>query len=434
MLVKFLTLLRSLEPNRHFLKLWGSQLLSLIAFNMVNFTLLLKVYDLTHSSTLVSLFVLSFGIPSLLFGALAGVYADRWNRRTTLVFTNLLRTVFVLVYLVSLDSIVLIYATTFVIATITQFFTPAEGALIPELVERRRLVAANAIFMVTMFASFVIGYGVAGPLGNIGGDHLPILLAAWMFGLATIFCATLPKREDHGRAVAFRAAYAGVNEALRDGLRMVRANTLVRYGLAQLTFVWATIGVVMVILPAFTTDVLGLNLREVSRLIILPIGVGMLFGGFLLHRARKQFRLRTIMLWCLLLAGVCVITLGQLSAVAGWLDARGLLSDDRATIEQIVTSGAATLLGLALSTVMIAAQTLIHEHSDPAGRGRIFGVLGMSVNAANTLPVLIAGAITDLISVTVVVTAIGIGLIMWGVLSRFVLGRKHALDTASPNP
>lgn len=421
MLLRFLRVLRELEPNRHFLKLWLSQLLSLTAFNMVNFTLLLRVYELTNSATFVSLFVLSFGLPSLFFGAIAGVFADRWNRRRVVIVTNLLRTAAVLAYLPAINHLPTIYVVTFAMATITQFFTPAEGALIPELVERKRLVAANAIFMVTMFASFVIGYGVAGPLAATGGDKLPIIVAAVMFGLSTLTCLALPKSSIHGARVGLRTAYRKVLPQLREGFRLALGEPPIRYGLAQLTFIWSTIGVVMVIVPIFTAQVLGINLREVSRLIILPIGIGMLFGGYVLHRARSQFKLRVIVGVSLFVAGLAVMMLGQVNSVAAELISHDWVpfSDPRA-LAQGITSIGSTVLGLGLSVVMIAAQTLIHEHTKPELRGRIFGMLGTSINAANTLPVLAAGALTDVFKVTTVVTAVGVALILWAIASPLI--------------
>lgn len=423
---RLLALFRELGPNRHFLKLWGSQLLSLTAFNMVNFTLLLRVYDLTNSATFVSLFVLSFGIPSLLFGAIAGVFADRWDRRRVLIVTNLLRTAIVLCYLPALDSVAGIYAITFAIATVTQFFTPAEGALIPELVERKRLVAANGIFIVTMFVSFVVGYGLAGPLAQSGGDTFPILVAAVMFGLATIMCAALPKSSIHGAAVKLRDAYRSVGGQLLEGFKLVGQNGAVRYGLSQLTLVWSTIGVVMVLLPIFTAQVLGLDLREVSRTIILPIGIGMLAGGYVLDRARRHFQVRRIILIGLLLAGLTVAALGQVNDLARLaVDHHFLGADDLKATAATLTSILSTILGSGIAMVMIASQTMIHVATEPKMRGRVFGVLGTSINAANTLPVLAAGLLTDVFRVSAVVTALGLLLIGWALVSPRI-GRDAA--------
>ncbi len=432
MWLRFIRLLRDLEPNRHFGKLWLSQALSLTAFNMINFTLLIRVFDLTHSSILVSLFVLSFGIPSLLFGAIAGVFADRWNRRSVLIVTNLIRAIVVIAFIPALHSLPLIYLVTFVIATVTQFFTPAEAALIPELVEKRRLVGANAVFMMTMFVSFIIGYGLAGPLAAIGGDALPIILAAVMFALATVAGYALPPSHHRPAApVPLRSAYGTVLASLREGVQAVREHGSIRFGIAQLTFIWATIGVVMVVLPAFTSQVLGLNLREVSRAIIIPIGAGMLGGGFWLHRLRRSLSLRMVITVHLLVAGLAVLVLGLVQTIAPWLiDHHLSLAQDPFNARQGLTAVAAAVLGLAIAVVMIASQTLLHERTDASLRGRIFGVLGMSINVANTVPVLLTGLLTDLLSAATTVTAVGVLLLVWGVVS-YIVGRDQVL-TASP--
>jgi MFS family permease len=423
---RFLALLGELHPNRYFVALWASQLLSLTAFNMINFTLLLRVYDLTGSATWVSLFVLSFGIPALLFGAIAGVFADRWSRKRVLVTTNALRVLVTLCYLPALDNLATIFIATFLISTVTQFFTPAEGALIPELVERKRLVSANAIFMVTMFLSFVIGYGIAGPLAATGGDQLPIGLAAIMFAIATVACSILPHTASHGAAVKLRDAYRSVFTQLREGLDVVRQSGAIRYGLSQLTLVWSTVGVVMVIVPIFTSQVLGLDLREVSRIIILPIGIGMLAGGYVLNKARRHFAIRRIVGCNLALAGLAVGFLGQVRGLADFLVAHGWFwSDNPAHVAETLTSIGSTLLGLGIAVVMIAAQTMIHVNTEPKLRGRIFGVLGTSINAANTIPVLLAGFLADIFKVTTVVTGIGVVLIVWSLTSGLI-GRDRA--------
>ncbi|MDP3999982.1 MAG: MFS transporter [bacterium] len=427
MLTRFLQLVRELEPNRHFLKLWFSQALSLTAFNMVNFTLLIRVFELTGSATMVSLFILSFGLPSLLFGAVAGVFADRWHRRSVLIVTNVLRAALVLLYLTDLSSIPVLLAVTFAISTVTQFFTPSEGAAIPELVEPKRLVAANAVFIVTMFASFVVGYGLAGPISQIGGDSLPIFLAAGSFIAAAAACALLPPLHQRMRKVALRDAYRSVIHELKDGFSVVRRTPLLRYGLLQMTAVWTAVGVVIVLLPSFVGEVLGANLREVSRIVILPIGVGMLAGGIVLHRARQQFPIRFVTTGALLLAGLMIILLGQIETAAAAL---ARVTDGNAmAIREGITSIAATVLGLSISMVMIASQTLIHEQTDRPMRGRVFGFLGMSVNLANTAPVLLAGALVDTYAVTSVVTVLGGLLLVWAIIALPV-GRNATAKNA----
>ena len=85
-----------------FTKLWLAQVISQIAQNQLNFSLIIEVFNLaakTHFANVsVGLVVLAFGVPSIFFSAAAGAYADHWNRKQVLVITNLLRTVLVLGY------------------------------------------------------------------------------------------------------------------------------------------------------------------------------------------------------------------------------------------------------------------------------------------------------------------------------------------------
>src|SRR4026208_453205 len=73
-----------------FLRLWLSQAATQIGGNMVLFGLTVIVSS-TQSNTAVSLLILSFLVPAVLFSAVAGVYVDRIDRRLVLITTNILR-------------------------------------------------------------------------------------------------------------------------------------------------------------------------------------------------------------------------------------------------------------------------------------------------------------------------------------------------------
>src|SRR5487761_679233 len=77
--------------ERSFLFLWIGEVFTQISTNLFNFFLLLVVYKLTHSNTAVSGIVLTFTIPAIFFGSIAGVYVDRWNKKYVLIITNTIR-------------------------------------------------------------------------------------------------------------------------------------------------------------------------------------------------------------------------------------------------------------------------------------------------------------------------------------------------------
>ena len=77
--------------NRSFLLLWLAQLISQSAQNAILFTLLVLVTKLTKGSTFTSVLVLSFVIPSVVFGVFSGVIVDLWSKRLLLIYTNVAR-------------------------------------------------------------------------------------------------------------------------------------------------------------------------------------------------------------------------------------------------------------------------------------------------------------------------------------------------------
>ena len=82
---------RGVLTNPRFVALFLSQLLTQVGGNMVLFGLTVHVSDLTDSTTSVSILLLTFLVPAVAFGAIAGVFVDRYDRRKILVWTNIAR-------------------------------------------------------------------------------------------------------------------------------------------------------------------------------------------------------------------------------------------------------------------------------------------------------------------------------------------------------
>src|SRR5579871_4123134 len=149
--------------KRSFLFLWLAEIFSQIAMNMLNFILILVAYQLTKSSTIVSGIVLAFTIPAVIFGLLAGVYVDRWKKKKVLFITNFLRACVLALLALFHTNLFALYASTFAVSLITQFFIPAETPMIPQIVENDLLYSANALFGVGLYGAMLIAYGLSGP-------------------------------------------------------------------------------------------------------------------------------------------------------------------------------------------------------------------------------------------------------------------------------
>src|SRR5450759_5157700 len=163
--------------NRPFLLLWLAQLSTQVGGNMVMLGLLVMITSSSGGSKVaISILLMCFLAPAIVFSAIAGVFVDRADKRLVLVVTNVLRgAAFVLAFLVS-GNLLVLYLLMILVSTITTFFGPAEASMIPFLVPKSQLLAANGLFSLTTNAAFAMGFALFGPFViAIAGPQILIL-------------------------------------------------------------------------------------------------------------------------------------------------------------------------------------------------------------------------------------------------------------------
>src|SRR5581483_3377906 len=181
--------------NRNFTYLWFAQLLSQIAQNIINFAVLVKVEELSHSTIQIAVTIVSFTLPAVIFGPIAGVFVDRIDKKTILVYTNVSRALATLGFVFFGQSLPAIYTILFVSSAINQLFSPAEGASIPMLVKRDQLLNAMSLFNVTFYSAIVIGFIMIAPAAiKLGGLDAAFFVTVAMYLAAAGLCAVLPRR------------------------------------------------------------------------------------------------------------------------------------------------------------------------------------------------------------------------------------------------
>ena len=155
----------SLPPllsNGNFLKLWVSQAFSLISISIVNYLLLLKLFQQTNSTLAVSFILIAYSLPALLIGPFAATLVDLSDRKIMLAVTNLLQAATILLLIPIKTKLFLIYGVVFIYSFLNQFYLPAESSSLPALVPSKNLPQANGLFFLTKQASSLIGIGLAG--------------------------------------------------------------------------------------------------------------------------------------------------------------------------------------------------------------------------------------------------------------------------------
>ncbi|TMF78888.1 MAG: MFS transporter [Chloroflexi bacterium] len=137
----------SLLRRRDFALVWTASLISATGDWVLFIGLPIYVFQLTGSTLATSAMFVAELVPQIAFGSVAGVFVDRWDRKRTMVAANLILTfaILPLAFVRSADDVWIVYFVAFTESLVARFLRPAEGAMLPRLVDQRDLVAANAL-------------------------------------------------------------------------------------------------------------------------------------------------------------------------------------------------------------------------------------------------------------------------------------------------
>ena len=423
--------------NGHFLRLWLAQLVTQVGGNMVIYGLTVVVFSATGSNSAVSFLLLTFLVPAVLFSAVAGVYVDRQDRRLILIITNLLRGVAFMVIFLAQENLLVVYAVNIFVSTVTTFFGPAEAAMIPQLVRRDQLLAANGVFTLTLNAAFALGFALFGPLVvTVAGAPALIILVAATYLAAAILCFALPAspppvREGGSAVHEAEQAVGSTLKQLREGLSFIRAHRNISWSLIYLGITASLVGILGVLGPDFATEALGLAPKDFV-VVVLPLGIGIVGGVLLLNLYGRMLPRRRVIELGLIALGLLMVILSVAGTITRILQGAPIidLSSLVSLLAVVIVIG--FLAGVAYAIVAIPAQTQLQEDLPEEVRGRVFGVLNMLVSVASFLPIIIVGPIADLVGTSRVLLVVGILITLSGVASVITRGglRKPELARA----
>lgn len=394
---------KQLLADPSFVKLWLSQALSQLAIQLVNFSLLTKVFEITQSALAVSLLWVSFSLPALLFAPFTGAIVDRFSRRKMMTVTNILQAVTILLYLkVPNGNLFLLYAIVFGYSFLDQLYLPSQQASIPSLVQGKLLSSANAIFFLTQQATFLIGFGLGGVFIALLGRYVTILLAGSLLAIAAVSVYLLPK--DWSKKARIKIGFDGYMQDFKKGLKFIRSNRSVLYPLLLIAFTQIFITVIAVVLPAYAHQVLGLNLNYASVAFIVPGVAGGLMFTYLLPKIISHRRKKTLIQAGITGAAFCLLVLALISRTGIW----------KVPVAGLVAVG----VGTSIASIMVPSQTLLQENTPGWFRGRVYSSLNFLLIIGTVLPLLLSAVVADLYGVTNMIGAIAILLFITGLFIK----------------
>jgi DHA3 family macrolide efflux protein-like MFS transporter len=401
--------------NRQFLSLWIGQIVSAIGDYFFWLAMPLAVRKFTGSTAMLGAAMVAVSLPNLLLGPLAGVMVDRWDRRKTMIVSDLARALIVLLclYAHSRSTAWILILVGFLQSVFSQFFGPARGAALPLIVSGEDQLAANGLMQTTMTVSLIAGPALAGVTIQYWGLHSSFVLDSLSFLISalSIFLIAVPHaRREHERSLA------AVTVELRQGLSFLVSNrtlvglmlamSLVQLGAGSLQVIW-----IPFLQSTFGIGPAGLGLVDGAH------GVGLLIGGLGVGVIFARCRKVTVSGAGLVLAGLAIIMIGQARAlwwVLVWMVALGLLIP---------------AISAALSTIM---QMVVPNDK----MGRVGGAVNAAITGAGIVSMQVAGLLGQSINLRWIYVGAGLIVSLGGLITPLLMqepmGRAPSMPETAP--
>ncbi len=402
----------SVLKNPGFKYLWINQILVQLAYNTLNFTLIIWVFKLTGSSLAVASLLISMYLPAILWGIFAGVFVDIADKRKIIILIDILLGLAFLGFIFIKYSYPLILLNIFFINSLGQFFIPAEGSSIPMLVPKRQLILANSLFSLTLYGSFMIGFSLAGPMLNFFGINSIFYLVSISMVVAFLAALNLPSIKNSAIHQKYRNFFGLDNfnniwkltrvEA-QSTVRFIRGKLSISAAIILMSIVQGIIGILAVGMPSYMETVLHIHATDTSYFVMVPLGLGMVVGALIIGRFAHNKPRRSLVIPAITLAGALFLVAGLIPLIAQYFSLSELPIKVlhpryffRAPSVSTLFAIGAFILGLAAVTIIIPSQTVLQEGTTEKNRGKIFSFLGVIMYSASAVPVILAGVVADL--------------------------------------
>lgn len=398
---------------RPFLYLILSEFFSQFSMNIFNFILLIVVFAIARSNSAVSGVVIAFTFPTIIFGILAGVLVDRWNKKNVLFLTNFLRALMVVPLFFLSGDIFVIYAVTFGVSILTQFFIPAETPMIPVLVDRKYLLSANAIFGMVMYSSIFLAYALSGPILFLLGKQNVFIFITIFFLIATFFASIIKikKKEEIGPTLNNETLTLSFSQEIKTLITLISKTKSLYHALFSLTLAQVLIFVLAVIGPGYAQGVLRIKVEDFPLFFVTPAVIGMTLGALILGSFLNKISRSYLTKIGLVLLGIAIL----LMPYGAKLESREFVQFINFYLPLFLQINIlhimivlAFIIGFATAFVFVPANTILQEETNDESRGKIYGLLNSLVGVISFIPVVAVGGLADIIGVKAVITGIGI--------------------------
>lgn len=375
--------------------LWLGQLVSTLGDNFEYIALVALAYHLSGSTLIMGTVLVSYMVPNLTLAVFSSVMVDRWDRRKTMICSDVIRGLIILIpptlLLAGKLQIWHLFLYSALYGCVTPFFNNANAALLPSLVKEEEYLAMNSLMQTSIQLAGIIGLALGGTaiafLGYANAYFFDSF--SFFFSAITVFLLRVPQMEVVARPLEFRLTQFLKNWwwDFLDGLRFYKAEKSLLWLLLVVSVLNFAFGPLSVLLLPFVENFMGATVKEFGW-IMSSLSLGTFLGAIFIGSVGViQNRRRWILV---AVAALSILTMCLPSA-------------------RLFPLAMAVLFGIGFSLPManIPIATVFQERVPDNLRGRVFGARNFLAQSLSPISTALGGMVAVFIGVPLTIFLCG---------------------------
>ena len=358
-------------------RLWAAQIVSVFGDFLAIFAVVSVITFRMHGNpTQVSLVIVAYLLPLAFLGPVAGAFADRWDPRMTMIASDLIRSLIVLLLIVAKD-VNQIYACFFLLSAVSSFFIPAQSITVRAMVPAAGLLNANALMSQAVQGMQIITPSIAGLLVTWMGAEVCFIVDAvsFAFSAAMIYTLTI----DH-QPVKGPLTVQGIAGSVAEGMKFILTHGAISFVILAMTVGMFAIRCFSALLAVYVRDVLASGAMIYGALSS-SVGLGMIGGTQFLSVFAKTKPKNVLVVAGLFGVSLAILEVAVVGNTAGTLI--GMFS-----------------LGFFVAFIMVPAQTLLQQETPREMMGRVSSSLWSVLAISQIASLLVAGPVAQKFGIT----------------------------------
>ncbi|WP_318502978.1 MFS transporter [Bacillus sp. T3] len=386
----------------------SSQTISLFGTSLVQYAIMWYVTLKTESGVMMTVFIICGFIPTFLLSPVAGVWADRYNRKRLIMLSDAMiaaaTLILAILFLMGYESVWLMFVMAAIRAVGTGIQTPAVGAILPQLVPKDELTRVNGINGTLQAVNMFVAPMVSAALLSLASIEIIFFIDVVTAAIAILILLLFLKISIHTKATEPQTT--SYFHDLKEGILFIKNHDFLKtffsfFAIFFVLFAPAAFLTPLQVTRSFGDDVWRLTAIEIAFSVGMMAGGGLIaaWGGF-------KNKVQTMAISSIIM-GVCTVALGVVPVF--WI--------------YLVFMG---IFGVAMPMFNTPTTVLLQESVDENYLGRIFGVFGMISTSMMPTGMLIFGPMADVIAIEWLL--IGTGLLVM-ILAIFLATNKVLIES-----